>query len=186
MANVGGRQLTLGACGLTKFAETAGGRKVQLHIPKYVQGPVGRACRYADRGCPFRSQRGTALSSHERSCKKQPPPVVPALGAPPPAAPAIAAPPIMMNNNAEEDVVMESVEEEKKEEPCFSSYICAVGGLLCQGVLVSRGMADCSFPNQHRVLFVIFTKHNKIINPVLQNGTFLQNPGLEPSDLAIP
>ena len=118
MANVGGRQLTLGACGLTKFAETADGRKVQLHIPKYVQGPVGRACRYADRGCPFRSQRGTALSSHERSCKKQPPPVVPALGAPPPAAPAIAAPPIMMNNNAEEDVVMESVEEEKKEEPC--------------------------------------------------------------------
>ena len=79
MANVGGRQLTLGACGLTKFAETADGRKVQLHIPKYVQGPVGRACRYADRGCPFRSQRGTALSSHERSCKKQPPPVVPAL-----------------------------------------------------------------------------------------------------------
>ena len=54
MANVGGRQLTLGACGLTKFAETADGRKVQLHIPKYVQGPVGRACRYADRGCPFR------------------------------------------------------------------------------------------------------------------------------------
>ena len=38
MANVGGRQLTLGACGLTKFAETADGRKVQLHIPKYVQG----------------------------------------------------------------------------------------------------------------------------------------------------
>ena len=70
MAKVGGRQLTLGACGLTKFAETADGRKVQLHIPKYVQGPVGRACRYADRGCPFRSQRGTALSSHERSCKK--------------------------------------------------------------------------------------------------------------------
>ena len=37
MANVGGRQLTLGACGLTKFAETADRRKVQLHIPKYVQ-----------------------------------------------------------------------------------------------------------------------------------------------------
>ena len=70
MANVGGRQLTLGACGLTKFAETADGRKVQLHIPKYVQGS----------------------------------------GA---------------------------------------------------------------------------TKHNKIIDPVLQNGTFLQDPGLEPSDLAI-
>ena len=50
MANVGGRQLTLGACGLTKFAETADGRKVQLHIPKYVQGPVGRPCRYADSG----------------------------------------------------------------------------------------------------------------------------------------
>ena len=76
MAKVGGRQLTLGACGLTKFAETADGRQVQLHIPKYVQGPVGRPCRYADRGCPFRSQRGTALSSHERRCKKQPPPVV--------------------------------------------------------------------------------------------------------------
>ena len=44
MAKVGGRQLTLGACGLTKFAETADGRQVQLHIPKYVQGPVGRAC----------------------------------------------------------------------------------------------------------------------------------------------
>ena len=43
MANVGGRQLTLGACGLTKFAETADGRKVQLHIPKYVQGPVGES-----------------------------------------------------------------------------------------------------------------------------------------------
>ena len=28
-------------------------------------------------------------------------------------------------------------------------------------------------------------KHNEIINPVIQNGTFLQNPGLEPSDLAI-
>ena len=28
-------------------------------------------------------------------------------------------------------------------------------------------------------------KHNEIINPVLQNGTFLQNPGLEPSDLAL-
>ena len=41
MAKVGGRQLTLGACGLTKFAETADGRQVQLHIPKYVQGPVG-------------------------------------------------------------------------------------------------------------------------------------------------
>ena len=95
MAKVGGRQLTLGACGLTKFAETADGRKVQLHIPKYVQGPVGRACRYADRGCPFRSQRPSALSSHERSCKKQPPPVVADIGAPPLAAPAIAAPPIM-------------------------------------------------------------------------------------------
>ena len=53
MANVGGRQLTLGACGLTKFAETTDGRKVQLHIPKYVQGPVGRACRYAGRGCRY-------------------------------------------------------------------------------------------------------------------------------------
>ena len=105
MANVGGRQLTLGACGLTKFAETAGGRKVQLHIPKYVQGPVGRACRYVDRGCPFRSQRPSALSSHERSCKKQPPPVVPALGAPPPAAPAIAAPPILMTNKKEDSDV---------------------------------------------------------------------------------
>ena len=29
------------------------------------------------------------------------------------------------------------------------------------------------------------TKHNKIIDPVLQNGTFLQDPGLEPSDLAL-
>ena len=29
------------------------------------------------------------------------------------------------------------------------------------------------------------TKHNKIIDPVLPNGTFLQNPGLEPSDLVI-
>ena len=29
-------------------------------------------------------------------------------------------------------------------------------------------------------------KHIERINPVLQNGTFLQNPGLEPSDLAIP
>ena len=28
MAKVGGRQLTLGACGLTKFAETADGRQV--------------------------------------------------------------------------------------------------------------------------------------------------------------
>ena len=53
MAKVGGRQLTLGACGLTKFAETAGGRKVQLHIPKYVQGPVGLPCRYADKGYPM-------------------------------------------------------------------------------------------------------------------------------------
>ena len=26
---------------------------------------------------------------------------------------------------------------------------------------------------------------NEIINPVLQNGTFLQDPGLEPSDLAL-
>ena len=38
MAKVGGRQLTLAACGLEKFAETADGRKVQLHIPKYVPG----------------------------------------------------------------------------------------------------------------------------------------------------
>ena len=29
------------------------------------------------------------------------------------------------------------------------------------------------------------TKHNKIIDPVLRNGPFLQNPGLEPSDLAV-
>ncbi len=29
------------------------------------------------------------------------------------------------------------------------------------------------------------TTHNKISDPVLPNGTFLQNPGLEPSDLAI-
>ena len=36
MANVGGRQLTLGARGLTNFAQTADGRQVQLHIPKYV------------------------------------------------------------------------------------------------------------------------------------------------------
>ena len=114
MAKVGGRQRTLGVCGLTKFAQTADGRQVQLHIPKYVQGPVGRACRYADRGCPFCSQRPSALSSHERSCKKKPPPVVAAIEAPPLAAPAIAASPIMMNNNAEEDVEMEDVEEEKK------------------------------------------------------------------------
>ena len=103
MAKVGGRQLTLGAYGLKKFAETKDGRQVQLHRPKYVQGPVGRPCRYADRGCPFRSQRPSALSSHERSCKKQPPPpVVAAMGAPPLAAPAIAAPPIMTNKKAEE------------------------------------------------------------------------------------
>ena len=73
MAKVGGRQLTLGACGLTKFAETADGRKVQLHIPKYVQGPVGLPRRYADKGCPFRWQRTSALSSYERNCKLQPP-----------------------------------------------------------------------------------------------------------------
>ena len=53
MANIGGRQLTLGAFGLKKFAETADGRQVQLHIPKYVQGPVGLPCRYADKGCPL-------------------------------------------------------------------------------------------------------------------------------------
>ena len=50
MAKVGGRQLTLGACGLKKFAELADGRQVQLHIPKYVQGPVVCPCRYADKG----------------------------------------------------------------------------------------------------------------------------------------
>ena len=48
MAKAGGRQLTLGACGLKKFAETANGRQVQLHIPKYVQGPVGCPCRFAE------------------------------------------------------------------------------------------------------------------------------------------
>ena len=131
MAKVGGRQLTLGACGLTKFAETADGRQVQLHIPKYVQGPVGRACRYADRGCPFRSQRGTALSSHERRCKKQPPPVVADMGAPPLAAPAIAAPPIMTNKKAEEDVEMADVEEEKKKVGYSRGWCLTVPG--CPG-----------------------------------------------------
>ena len=67
MAKVGGRQLTLGACGLKKFAETADGRQVQLHIPKYVQGPVGRPCRYANKGCPF------SLPTAKRPLSQDPP-----------------------------------------------------------------------------------------------------------------
>ena len=115
MAKVGGRQLTLGACGLKRFAETADGSRVQVHIPKYVEGPVGRPCRFAAQGCPFCAQRPSALSSHERSCKWQPPPVAAAaMAAPrwPVAAPAIAAPPIMANEEAEGDVEM-AVEEEE-------------------------------------------------------------------------
>ena len=113
MAEFGGRQLTLAACGLKKFAETANGRQVQLQIPKYVQGPVGLPCRYADQGCPFRSHRGTALASHERSCKKQPAPVAAAaMGAPLSAAP-VAAPPIVANPSDGQDVEMEKEEEQE-------------------------------------------------------------------------
>ena len=49
MAKVGGRQLTLAACGLKKFAETADWRQVQLHIPKCVQGQSGKATKYIEK-----------------------------------------------------------------------------------------------------------------------------------------